>query len=192
MALSSCERYLFSGARKDDDLYIWDLRSTARAMARLQRAVRTNQRIYFDLDWTGRFLVSGSHFGDVLLWDLPSLRVFGGRADPLDGSSSESRPMAYAGTVAYAAHGDCVNGVSMHPSCALLATASGQRHPRACFAASHDSGSGDSDSDGGEPGDAGAAAADVSLRLWHLPVAADLRRDALAASAAAPTPNAPS
>ncbi|XP_039703171.1 telomerase Cajal body protein 1 isoform X2 [Pteropus medius] len=59
----------FSGARKDAELLCWDLRQPGHLLWSLSREVTTNQRIYFDLDPTGQFLVSGSTSGAVSVWD---------------------------------------------------------------------------------------------------------------------------
>ncbi|XP_019520505.1 PREDICTED: telomerase Cajal body protein 1 isoform X2 [Hipposideros armiger] len=60
----------FSGARKDPELLCWDLRQPGHPLWSLSREVTTNQRIYFDLDPTGQFLVSGSTSGAVSVWDI--------------------------------------------------------------------------------------------------------------------------
>ncbi|KAF6098166.1 WD repeat containing antisense to TP53 [Phyllostomus discolor] len=101
----------FSGARKDSELLCWDLRQPAHPLWSLSREVTTNQRIYFDLDPTGQFLVSGSTSGAVSVWDT-------GR------SEHERTPEP---VLSFLPQKDCTNGVSLHPSLPLLATASGQR-----------------------------------------------------------------
>uniref|UniRef100_A0A8C3VX92 Telomerase Cajal body protein 1 n=1 Tax=Catagonus wagneri TaxID=51154 RepID=A0A8C3VX92_9CETA len=101
----------FSGARKDAELLCWDLRQPANPLWSLSREVTTNQRIYFDLDPTGQFLVSGSTGGAVSVWDI-------GRA----GHEGKPEPV-----LSFLPQKDCTNGVSLHPSLPLLATASGQR-----------------------------------------------------------------
>ncbi|XP_004468824.2 telomerase Cajal body protein 1 [Dasypus novemcinctus] len=102
---------LFSGARKDAELLCWDLRRPGRPLWSLSREVATNQRIYFDVDPTGQFLVSGSTSGAVSVWDTS-------RA----GDKGELEPV-----LSFLPQKDCTNGVSLHPSLPLLATASGQR-----------------------------------------------------------------
>lgn len=61
---------LVSGARKDCDLLIWDMRNTAAPVHRLTRTVRTNQRIYFDVSGDGTLLVSGDTTGIIHAWDI--------------------------------------------------------------------------------------------------------------------------
>ncbi|XP_042112568.1 telomerase Cajal body protein 1 isoform X2 [Ovis aries] len=101
----------FSGARKDAELLCWDLRQLGHPLWSLSREVTTNQRIYFDLDPTGQFLVSGNTNGAVSVWDT-------GRV----GLESKLEPV-----LTFQPQKDCTNGVSLHPSLPLLATASGQR-----------------------------------------------------------------
>ncbi|XP_033040607.1 telomerase Cajal body protein 1 [Trachypithecus francoisi] len=103
--------HFFSGARKDAELLCWDLRQPGYPLWSLGREVTTNQRIYFDLDPTGQFLVSGSTSGAVSVWDT------GG-----PGNDGKPEPV-----LSFLPQKDCTNGVSLHPSLPLLATASGQR-----------------------------------------------------------------
>uniref|UniRef100_F7DDC2 Telomerase Cajal body protein 1 n=1 Tax=Callithrix jacchus TaxID=9483 RepID=F7DDC2_CALJA len=101
----------FSGARKDAELLCWDLRQPGYPLWSLSREVTTNQRIYFHVDPTGQFLVSGSTSGAVQVWDT------GG-----PGNDGKPEPV-----LSFLPQKDCTNGVSLHPSLPLLATASGQR-----------------------------------------------------------------
>ncbi|KAG5853306.1 hypothetical protein ANANG_G00071760 [Anguilla anguilla] len=92
------------------------------------RSVVTNQRIYFELDPTGRYLLSGNTEGVVSVWDTS--------AAP-SGCEAVLQPQ-----LQFQAHADCTNGISLHPYMPLLASSSGQRQ----FCGPGDSG-GDSDSD---------------------------------------------
>ncbi|XP_007950544.1 telomerase Cajal body protein 1 [Orycteropus afer afer] len=103
---------LFSGARKDAELLCWDLRQPGHPLWSLSREVATNQRIYFDLDPTGQFLVSGSTSGAISVWDL-------------SGAVEDNRKPELV--LSFLPQKDCTNGVSLHPCLPLLATASGQR-----------------------------------------------------------------
>ncbi|XP_077021979.1 telomerase Cajal body protein 1 [Tamandua tetradactyla] len=102
---------LFSGARKDAELLCWDLRQPGHPLWSLSREVATNQRIYFDMDPTGKFLVSGNTSGAVSVWDTSGA-----------GDEGKLEPV-----LSFLPQKDCTNGVSLHPSLPLLATASGQR-----------------------------------------------------------------
>ncbi|XP_075439196.1 telomerase Cajal body protein 1-like [Ascaphus truei] len=77
----------------------------------MRRSVTTNQRIYFDMETAGRFLLSGDTQGLVTVWDTLS--------PPGDA------PLLPV--LQFQAQSDCVNGISLHPSLPLLASASGQR-----------------------------------------------------------------
>lgn len=52
--------YLFTGARKENDILCWDIRNTSRVVMRLSRLANTNQHIHFDIDPTGKYLITGS------------------------------------------------------------------------------------------------------------------------------------
>ena len=60
--------YLYTGARRDADIFCWDVRYTSDVVYRLQRdAADTNQRIQFDIEPLGRHLASGEHAALLLL-----------------------------------------------------------------------------------------------------------------------------
>ncbi|XP_034713149.1 telomerase Cajal body protein 1 isoform X2 [Etheostoma cragini] len=106
--------YLYTGGRKDPEILCWDLREPGKVVFSLKRNVTTNQRIYFDLDLSGRYLLSGNTEGVVSVWDTLTA--------PPDGNEDLLQPQ-----LRFQAHWDCTNGVSIHPFMPLLATSSGQR-----------------------------------------------------------------
>ncbi|KAM9718179.1 telomerase Cajal body protein 1 [Menidia menidia] len=106
--------YLYTGGRKDPDILCWDLRDPGKVVFSLKRNVATNQRIYFDLDQSGRHLLSGDTEGVVSVWDA--------QAAPPDDNEELLQPQ-----LTFKAHWDCTNGISIHPFMPLLATSSGQR-----------------------------------------------------------------
>ncbi|KAM4611785.1 telomerase Cajal body protein 1 [Polymixia lowei] len=106
--------YLYTGGRKDPEILCWDLREPGKVVFSLGRNVATNQRIYFDLDLSGRHLLSGDTEGVVSIWDTQTA--------PPDGSEELLQPQ-----LQFQAHRDCTNGISIHPFMPLLATSSGQR-----------------------------------------------------------------
>ncbi|XP_074657964.1 telomerase Cajal body protein 1-like [Tubulanus polymorphus] len=118
---------LYSGGRKDTDINCWDVRQPGIVLYTLQRQVETSQRIYFDIDRSGNYLVSGNHDGSVHVWDL--------------NATSETSALPPINT--FNIHSDTVNGVSLHPYLPLLATSSGQRH----LSPADDSDDDDSDSE---------------------------------------------
>lgn len=62
--------YLFSGARKDNKILQWDMRNYSEPVRIFERAVQTNQRIYFDLTQCKTWLVSGGTDGLIKMWNL--------------------------------------------------------------------------------------------------------------------------
>ncbi|XP_064593486.1 telomerase Cajal body protein 1 [Zonotrichia leucophrys gambelii] len=146
LRFSPCGTHLYAGGRKDRHILCWDLRVPERPLLALPRRVATNQRVTFDLDPSGRFLVSGDTDGFVTVWD--TLAPPPGHGDP-----PELPPL-----LRFRALRDCVNGTSLHPALPLLATASGQR----LFPAPWDS---DGDGDGDNEGTP-APGGDIRLQLW--------------------------
>lgn len=100
--------YLYSGARCDDSIICWDIRSTAAPVYHLQReTTSTNQRIHFDIEpIAGRHLATGGECGRLRVFDL---------------STGEQRRD-------FQISSDVLNGVDFHPWKPQLATSSGQRH----------------------------------------------------------------
>ncbi|XP_019958862.2 telomerase Cajal body protein 1 [Paralichthys olivaceus] len=106
--------YLYTGGRKDPEILCWDLREPGKVVFSLKRNVATNQRIYFDLDLSGRYLLSGDTEGVLSVWDTQTA--------PPDGNEELLQSQ-----LRFQAHWDCTNGISIHPFMPLLATSSGQR-----------------------------------------------------------------
>ncbi|XP_013771698.1 telomerase Cajal body protein 1-like [Limulus polyphemus] len=108
---------LYTGSRKDPNIFCWDLRNPGQVLCSLRRLVTTNQRIYFDISSCGQYLISGNDNGVVTVWDTTKAPIeVAGEQNPI------LPPYHY-----FQAHRDCVNGISLHPSMPLLATSSGQR-----------------------------------------------------------------
>jgi len=102
--------------------------------------VTTNQRICFDISSDGKYLVSGNCTGDIRTWQLDQ---------QIDISDEAESVLTLNSTISV--HDDCVNGVSLHPTCPLLVTTSGQRH---------------NEFDDDEP--ALKKDIDISLKLWKI------------------------
>eukprot|EP01083_Nonionella_stella_P133522 405955_1 len=102
--------YLLCGARKSPTIAMWDVRNTQSPVATFRRPCPTNQRVCFDLDHSGRFLLTGGSDGVVRVYD-----VYGADETPDPISTFD-------------AHSDLINGTSMHPFAPFMATTSGQRH----------------------------------------------------------------
>ncbi|KAJ3585457.1 hypothetical protein NHX12_014176, partial [Muraenolepis orangiensis] len=113
----------------DPEVLCWDLREPDKVVFSLQRRVATNQRIYFDMDPSGGYLLSGDTEGLVSVWDTQTLPPSGDE-EPL------LQPL-----LRFQAHRDCTNGIS------------GQRQ----FSGPGDSSGSEGDSDGERGGGKGAA-----------------------------------
>ena len=136
--------HLFSGTRKNHEIFCWDIRHSRAPAYRVHRLVETNQRIQFDLEPSGRFLASGQHNGLLSVWDTEA---------PLQDQSDILQPLADI-----PAHNDTVNGVSFHPYLPLLSSASGQHHIK--FTMALDSEGEDEMSD--------ASVEENTVKLWWL------------------------
>uniref|UniRef100_A0A6Q2XDV9 Telomerase Cajal body protein 1 n=1 Tax=Esox lucius TaxID=8010 RepID=A0A6Q2XDV9_ESOLU len=133
LAFSPDGQHLYTGGRKDPEILCWDLRDPGKVLFSLKRTVATNQRIYFDLDPSGRYLLTGDTEGLVSVWDTLTA--------PPDGNEELLQPH-----LQFQAHRDCTNGISVHPFMPLLVTSSGQRQ----FVSPGDSSDGDSSDSGSE------------------------------------------
>ena len=60
MAFSKDGNFLYTGARRDTDIFCWDVRYTSGVVYCLKRDTgATNQRIAFDIEPCGRHLATG-------------------------------------------------------------------------------------------------------------------------------------
>lgn len=114
---------LFSGARKDPELYCWDIRNPGKLLQIFKRNVTSNQRIYFDLYGNEKYLASGNNDGNVYFWNGNDFDI-----------TKEDEPLQYS----LNSHDDCVNGLSFHPNLSLLATSSGERKINSTYSDSSD------------------------------------------------------
>ena len=124
---SACGNYVYSGARRDDDIVCWDVRSGAGELYRLRRRAATNQKVQFDIEPAGRYLLSGGTDGRVRAYDLRdgSEVALGGAADGAgDGAGERGLPVCDGGAAAPAA------ALALNPAVPLLlrsAPATGSR-----------------------------------------------------------------
>ncbi|ORY89558.1 WD40-repeat-containing domain protein [Syncephalastrum racemosum] len=101
---------LFTASRSSNVIRCWDIRETGNILYTLPRAGNTNQRIHFDIDPSGRTLVTGDQDGKLLFYDIATGEI------------------ADRSICAYEAHQDIVTAAAFNPVYPhLLATASGQR-----------------------------------------------------------------
>lgn len=61
---------LISGGRKDNQMFLWDMRYLSEPVGGLSRNVNTNQRIYFDISRDESWIVSGDTTGIIHAWNL--------------------------------------------------------------------------------------------------------------------------
>ncbi|XP_030838082.1 telomerase Cajal body protein 1 [Strongylocentrotus purpuratus] len=156
LMFSSDMNRLYSGGRKDKEILCWDVRNPGKVLNSALREVSTHQRVYFDIDSNGQYLVSGNQNGTVSVWDTsqpPASSMDDCNSDPVLLSSYN-----------YKTHSDCVNGISLHPHLPVMATASGQRrleNPWRSLAGGSDGDDSDEEMDPVQP-------SDHSLKLWSL------------------------
>lgn len=180
---------LFVASRRSDYIYVYDirylmgdtLRWNFRPLAQASGGVRTgpllaklrrpgaasHQRLHFDVDWAGRWLVTGDEMGMIHLWRIDVGRfVDQADVDKMDNSQGiELMP-----DLSWKAHQDSVGSVALHPHEPWLASVSGSRHwPDADSAHSSESGSeSDKSSDRGGAGSSRRAwtTKEDSLKVW--------------------------
>ncbi|KAL1746278.1 WD40-repeat-containing domain protein [Schizophyllum fasciatum] len=162
---------LYAAHRRRPEILCWDLRGDmARPLAALADPAaapppaRTNQKLRFDIDITGRWLGTGDPAGQLLVYDLAAA------GEPQNGAET----IGVAPVCKVDAHGDAVGSVAFHPTQPIIATASGSRH----FDAQDDSSASESSSDdeestvvrrkvgSGRTIGAGPRTRDASIKFW--------------------------
>ncbi|GAA5869003.1 hypothetical protein JCM16303_000333 [Sporobolomyces ruberrimus] len=73
---------LFAASRQSSYLEVFDLRNFALEPVRLERKGRTNQRIGFDIDPTGNWLMTGDQYGSLSFFDT-SFLAYTDTSEPL-------------------------------------------------------------------------------------------------------------
>ncbi|EGD74444.1 hypothetical protein PTSG_12364 [Salpingoeca rosetta] len=115
--------HVYVGTRMDPHIWGYDVRNMARPLLGLQRGVTTNQRMYFDIDPSGQYLITGQQDGSIVCYDLWSCVSSDGPDTTITDPAYTLRRTATTAHI----HTAATNGVSIHPYLPLLATASGQR-----------------------------------------------------------------
>jgi WD40 repeat protein len=100
---------LFSGARKDDTICCWDIRNTIEPLFLfdIERKVKTNQKIIFDVDIFNQYLITGSDNGQIWVFDLQ------GEGKKICSIETGQR--------------DSINATVYHPYLPYIAASSGER-----------------------------------------------------------------
>lgn len=107
---------LFTGSRKDNEIFCWDIRYLSNVLFTVKRESNTNQRIYFDTNYYTDYLVTGNIDGFISVFNLNEIKNDDDKSINLESKSFK-----------FEAHSNCVNGISLHPFYPLLASCSGER-----------------------------------------------------------------
>ncbi|CAG8537701.1 9328_t:CDS:10 [Ambispora leptoticha] len=110
---SSDGYYLFSASRRDNFIHCWDIRNTGDVLFKLNRIGDTNQRLMFDIDASGRYLITGDQNGKILIYNI---------SNPTENIEDISRLI-----VEFSAHNDTTSAAAFHPTLPLMVSCSGQR-----------------------------------------------------------------
>ncbi|GAC99686.1 hypothetical protein PHSY_007289 [Pseudozyma hubeiensis SY62] len=183
---------LFVASRRSYHIYVYDIRylmgdtskwsfrplaqpaagvRTAHLLAKLRRpGGASHQRLYFDVDWAGRWLASGDEQGMISLWRIDVDRFTNqtnGDHDQIDGPhEAELRP-----DMTWKAHQDAIGSVTFHPHEPWLVSVSGSRRwpdtQREGCSDSKPTDSGSDVEDASSPRRAWTTS-DSSLKLWDL------------------------
>ncbi|KAI7889516.1 WD40-repeat-containing domain protein [Mucor mucedo] len=105
---------LFSASRHSNDILCWDIRDSANILFQLNRPGKTNQRISFDMDATGKYLITGDQEGHVLIYDITT-------------GESEDVETKERLVHSFKAHNDVTSCATFNPVYPVIASCSGQR-----------------------------------------------------------------
>eukprot|EP01134_Creolimax_fragrantissima_P008533 CFRG8533T1 len=108
--------YLYSGGRRDDTLTCWDVRMAGRIAGIMKRKADTNQKLQFDIDVEGKYLMTGSQDSTIRVFDLNG-----------EWPEHVKSPLEPLRVISSPGPG-VVNGVGFHPHYPIIAAVSGQRH----------------------------------------------------------------
>ncbi|KAI0698794.1 WD40-repeat-containing domain protein [Earliella scabrosa] len=128
---------LYASFRRTEPIYCWDLRGDVSRPVEIYtthahtppisgkaRKTSTNQRLRFDIDYSGKWLAVGDEDGGISVFDLAAqtATVGGENAPHIDSAPRTTPVMQYDG------HHDAVGSVAFHPLRPLLLSVSGSRH----------------------------------------------------------------
>jgi len=146
---------LYASFRRRDEIFSWDLRGSTVTPVQVfccsdGSRFETNQKMKFDIDFSGDLMGVGDQNGNVNMFSL----ITAGD-NPTDEVGAEEAPLCGAGpALKYHAHEDAVGSVAFHPLHPLLLSVSGSRH--------FDDIDVDGDSDGGESSDSSVLGEETS------------------------------
>ena len=76
LEFSSCGNYLYSSARNDDLILVWDIRNSMNTLFKLERESVRNQRVFFDV--YGRNLFTGDSVSTFIIHRMEGLSISSG------------------------------------------------------------------------------------------------------------------
>ncbi|KAF9475604.1 hypothetical protein BDN70DRAFT_935760 [Pholiota conissans] len=180
---------LYAGYRGHSSgmIYSWDIRSNVDTPLEIfykspadKGPTRSNQRMYFDIDITGRLLSTGDQArvsnGSVSVFELDDYDASIALSAEVEPSDDNLYPKTISPALQFKAHEDAVGSIAFHPFRPILLSASGSRH-----FLDDDDGSGSDTSSSGEGELSGPAkhsrrsrpvTLDPTMKIW------DLRKDA--------------
>lgn len=147
---SPCGYYLWAGGRKKSEIICIDIRMSKREVGRVDRPLASNQRVSFDIDPWGKYLVTGTQDGEILAYRTETFEL----ASRVGYSYETNKSRLVR---------DCINSATIHPFSSLLVTASGQRH----FDETYDDDVNDQNTTGNP--EAKPMKYSSGLQLWSLP-----------------------
>ena len=132
---------LYIGGRNCNDIVCWDVRSTRTEIGRYSRELNTNQRMQFDIDAWGKYLITGSENSELLIYDTLTCELVA-KSRPTNSTIESSSTMMETTqpiTTSTAAtkevleiecpnSTDCMNTAIFHPYSSIIITCTGQRH----------------------------------------------------------------
>ncbi|RHZ84437.1 hypothetical protein Glove_81g47 [Diversispora epigaea] len=107
--------YLYSASRRDNRIRCWDIRNSGEILYNLYREGDTNQRMSFDIDNAGRYLITGDQYGKIMIYDLTQ-----------DIENNENGISKFV-VLEITGHDDSISSATFHPFLPLITSCSGQR-----------------------------------------------------------------
>ena len=119
--------HLFVGSRKGPYITCWDVRSFRGELCCFPRRVLTNQRVGFDVDSSGKYILTGSTQTDVANGEVGgSILLYSTSVAPSSGI--DGHPISSPLSMRSNGFRDTVNDVQFHPTSRMFGAATGQRH----------------------------------------------------------------
>lgn len=115
MIMSSC-------STQDPEILCWDVRNLGSVLSVMKRHADTNQRMFFDIDPAGDYLMTGNTDGSICAWLIRGSERRSAEDQMPDGSGDRDCISSKDGdsgpVLTFQAHGDSANGVRYEKVCA--------------------------------------------------------------------------